>query len=110
MIDNSIVVDAVVHPWNLGPKNQDPQAVDVLEAVYGAHRLALDEQHFAYMLRPEEIFSDIAFETIATAEFAESPVEFGILHSLPCLGFTVGHVTVPDRAIAFRNKHPNRFK
>lgn len=110
MIGNTFVMDAVVHPWNLGPENQDPRALDVLEAVYGSHRLALDETHADYMLERDEIFSDISFDTVATAEFVESPVDFAILHALPCLGFTLGNVTLPERAIAFRNKHPDRFK
>ena len=110
MINDTIVVDVVVHPWDLSPENQNPNASNVLEAVYGAHRLALDDAHSGYMLKRDEIFSDISFETIATAEFVESPVDFAILHSLPCLGFTIGHLTLPDRAVAFRNKYPNRFK
>jgi predicted TIM-barrel fold metal-dependent hydrolase len=110
VIDNTFVADVVVHPWNLSPENQNPNALNVLEAVYGAHRLALDDAHSDYMLKRDEIFSDISFETIATAEFVESPVDFAVLHSLPCLGFTIGHLTLPDRAVAFRNKHPNRFK
>jgi len=109
VIDQSLVVDAVVHPWNLSPENQNPAALDVLEAVHASHRLALDEAHAGYRLAPHEILSDISFETVARAEFVESPVDFGVLHSLPNLGFTLGPVTVPDRAIAFRNKHPQRF-
>ena len=54
MIGNTFVMDAVVHPWNLGPENQDPRALDVLEAVYGSHRLALDEAHADYMLQRDE--------------------------------------------------------
>ena len=26
MIDNMLVVDAVVHPWNMSPGNQNPEA------------------------------------------------------------------------------------
>lgn len=110
MIGNQIVVDAVFHPWNLSPENQNPKAVPQLEAVYGSHRLAVDEAHHGYILKPEEIFTDISFEAVAEAEFVESPVDLAVIHSLPPLGFTLGNVTDPDRAAAFRDRHPNRFK
>ena len=28
MIDNMLVVDAVVHPWNISPGNRNPEAPD----------------------------------------------------------------------------------
>lgn len=110
MIGDQVVVDAVFHPWNLSPQNQNPKAVPQLEAVYGSHRLAVDEAHAGYVLTPEEIFTDISFETVAEAEFVESPVDLAVIHSLPPLGFTTGNVTDPDRAAAFRDRHPGRFK
>jgi uncharacterized protein len=38
MIADRLVVDAVVHPYNLSPENQDPAARAELEPVYAAHR------------------------------------------------------------------------
>jgi predicted TIM-barrel fold metal-dependent hydrolase len=110
MIDGRVIVDAVFHPWNLSPANQNPLAQPQLEAVYGSHALAVDDGHLAYKLSPEELFTDISFETVAEAEFVESPVDLAVIHSLPNLGFTRGHVTDPDRAAAFRARHPDRFK
>lgn len=110
MIGNQVVVDAVFHPWNLSPENQNPKAVPQLEAVYGSHRLAVDEAHQDYILEPEEIFTDISFEAVAHAEFVESPVDLAVIHSLPPLGFTTGNVTDPDRAAAYRDQHPQRFR
>ncbi len=110
MIGDRIIVDAVVHPWNLGPENRNNDAIAQLEAVYAAHRLALDPSHAQYMLNREEFFTDISFETVAQAEFVESPVDFAILHALPNLGFALGHVTEPGRAAAFRDRHPNRLR
>jgi len=34
-----VVVDAVVHPYNLAPGNQNPAAREQLETVYAAHCL-----------------------------------------------------------------------
>lgn len=55
MIGDTVVVDAVVHPYNLPPANQNPATAQQLEAVYKAHaastatlwmpdRLRLDER------------------------------------------------------------------
>jgi predicted TIM-barrel fold metal-dependent hydrolase len=110
VIGGQVVVDAVFHPWNLSPANQNPKAVPQLEAVYGSHRLAVDEAHQDYILEPEEIFTDISFEAVAHAEFVESPVDLAVIHSLPPLGFTTGNVTDPDRAAAYRDQHPQRFR
>lgn len=37
MLDGAVVVDAVVHRYNLEPANQNPPSSNQLEAVYGAH-------------------------------------------------------------------------
>lgn len=110
MIDGRIIVDSVFHPWNLAPENQNPKARPQLDAVYGSHALAVDEAHQAYKLSPEELFTDISFETLAEAEFVESPVDLAVIHALPNLGFTLGNVTDPDRAAGFRDRYPDRFR
>lgn len=109
MIDGEVIVDAVLHPWNLSPENQNPLAKPQLDAVYGSHALAVDDAHLAYKLSPEELFTDISFDAVAEAEFVESPVDLAVIHVLPNLGFTLGHVTDPDRAAAFRARYPNRL-
>lgn len=43
MLD-STVVDAVVHPYNLGPDNQAEGAIAQLKAIRAAHRLARGER------------------------------------------------------------------
>src|ERR1700722_9126485 len=109
MIANKIVIDAVVHPWNLAPQNQNPNATPQLEAVYAAHQLSSDAAHQQYVLARDEFFTDISFETIARAEFVESPVDLAVIHSLPNLGFALSYVTDPSRAAAFRDRYPGRF-
>src|ERR1700738_2349831 len=109
MIGDKIVVDAVVHPYDLAPSNQIPSAQQQLEAVYAAHRMASDARHQQFVLEHEEFFSDFSFEALAQAEFVESPVDLAVIHSLPGLGFARTHVTAPQRAAAFRAPHPDRF-
>lgn len=109
MIDDGVVVDSVVHPYNLAPDNQNPAAAKQLEAVYAAHLLATGEEHKDHQLTRAEFFSDFPFEAIADSLFVESPVDLAVIHALPNLGFANGYVTDPERAAAFRDRHPGRF-
>lgn len=110
MIDGMVIVDAVVHPWDMSPENQNPAATAQIDAVYGSHKLSFDEANAHYRLEPEEFFLDQSFETIGRAEFAESPVDFAVLHALPNLGFGLRHITRPEKCAAFRDAHPDRMK
>lgn len=110
MIDETVVVDAVVHPYNLAPDNQNPEAVEQLEAVYAAHVLATGPAHPEHLLSRDEFFSDFPFEAIADSLFVESPTDLAVIHALPNLGFAREHVTDPDRAAAFRYRYPDRFR
>jgi hypothetical protein len=110
VIDDAVVVDAVVHPYNLAPANQNPDAVAQLEAVYHAHVLATGPDHPEHLLQRDEFFADFPFEAIADSLFVESPVDLAIIHALPNLGFARDFVTDPDRAATFRDRHPDRFR
>lgn len=110
MINDMVIVDAVVHPWNMSPENQNPAALPQIEAVYASHRLSYDEANARYIMQPDEFFRDQTFETIARAEFVESPVDFALLHALPNLGFGLGHITLPEKCAAFCAQHPDRVK
>jgi predicted TIM-barrel fold metal-dependent hydrolase len=110
MIRNMIVADAVVHPYDLAPSNQIRAGTQQLEAVYAAHRMAVDARHQDFVLQHSEFFSDFSFEAMAQAEFVESPVDLAVIRALPGLGFAKQHVTSPQRAAAFRDRYPDRFK
>jgi uncharacterized protein len=105
-----VIIDAVVHPWNMSPENQNPAAQAQIDAVYASHKLSYDEAHADYILQPHEFFRDLGFDVIARAEFVESPVDFAILHSLPNLGFGLGHITLPEKCAALRDRFPHRTK
>jgi predicted TIM-barrel fold metal-dependent hydrolase len=109
VINNHIVADAVVHPYNLASANQEPSAQSQLEGVYAAHTVATIDEHAEFRLTPEEFFRDFPFEAMASALFVESPIDIAVIHALPNLGFAKGYVTDPDRAAAFRDLHPGRF-
>ena len=110
MIEDMIVVDAVVHPYDLAPQNQDPAARAQLETVYAAHRMSFDPPNQQYMLSHEEFFSDFPYDALAYAEFVESPVDLAVIHALPNLGMVLKNMTDPDRAAAVRDSYPNRFR
>ncbi|MET8430577.1 amidohydrolase family protein [Nocardia sp. NPDC004860] len=110
MLGNTVVVDAVVHPYDLCSANQAPGAERQLEAVYGAHRLAFGDRYRDHVLTREEFFADFSYEAMAEALFVESPVDFAVIHSLPSLGFVRDHVTKPARAAALVAKYPQRFQ
>jgi uncharacterized protein len=105
-----MIVDAVVHPWNMSPENQNPAAQAQIDAVYASHKLSYDEAHSDFILQPDEFFRDLSFDVIARAEFVESPVDFAVLHSLPNLGFGLGHITLPEKCAEFRDRFPHRTK
>lgn len=108
MIDDMVIVDAVVHPWNMSPENQNPAAQAQIDAVYASHKLSYDAANSDFVLQPNEFFRDIPFDVIAQAEFVESPVDYAVLHSLPNLGFGLGHITLPEKCAAFRDRFPHR--
>jgi hypothetical protein len=87
VIDAMLVVDAVVHPYDLSPANQDPAAKAQLETVYAAHRLSFDPGHAHFMLSHDEFFSD--FDALARAESVESPVDLAVIHALLNLGMVL---------------------
>lgn len=110
MIGGAVVVDAVVHPYNLAPANQNPAAQPQLDAVFAAHEIAMDEEHAEFSMTREEFFADVSFDTIARSLFVESPVDMAVIHALPNLGFAKDYVTDPRRAAEYRDRHPDRFR
>lgn len=108
MINDMVIVDAVVHPWNMSPANQNPAAQAQIDAVYASHKLSYNEANARFILQPEEFFRDLSFDVIGRAEFAESPVDYAVLHSLPNLGFGLGHITLPEKCAEFRQQFPHR--
>lgn len=109
MLQDFVVVDAVVHPYNLSPENQNPAALAQLESVHASHGRYTGDPGSPFALTREEFFSDFSFDVLADALFVESPTDYAFLHALPNLGFCRDHVTDPRRAAAFRDAHPERF-
>jgi uncharacterized protein len=108
MLGETLVVDAVVHPYNLAPENQIPEAREQLEAVHAYHRLCTGPNP-EYVLDAEEFLIDFDHEALTNAIFTESPVDLAIIHALPNLGFTQRGVTDPYRMAELRDRYPGRY-
>jgi uncharacterized protein len=109
VIGDMVVVDAVVHPYNLDAGNRAAGAEPQLEAVYAAHEMATRPDQKAFRLSREEFFIDFPFDAMARALFLESRTDMAVIHALPNLGFANDYVTDPRRAAEFRDRHPGRF-
>ncbi len=109
MIDGAVVVDAVVHPYNLSSDNQVPENFEQLRAVHTSHVICTGRDLPEYVLDESEFLVDFDHEALTRALFTESQVDLAILHSLPNLGFTKGYITEPDRVAALRDKYPGRY-
>lgn len=108
MIEGSIVVDAVVHPYNLSRSNWiDGSGRELMDAVHQYHTLFTKDP--STWLSRDEYLTDFPSFATAHAEFAESECDMAILHALPSLGFTAGSVTDLHKMAALRDRWPNRF-
>lgn len=121
MIGTTMVVDAVVHPYDLGPGNhpsgddtgglhQPPPSLTQFRALHPFHVLSSGGPgHPAWTLTEDEFFTDFDHDVLTAALFAESAVDVAIIHALPNLGFTKGGVTDVGRMAALRDRHPGRY-
>lgn len=108
MIGDNVVVDAVVHPHNLSRSNWPAGSpAKLMTSLHSFHRLLAKDP--AFWLAEQEFTTDFPAYATAHGEFAESQCDLGILHPLPCLGFTSGPVTDLHKAAAIRDRWPNRF-
>jgi len=110
LIGSTLVVDAVVHPYDLGPDNHPAGDETQLRALHPFHVLSSGGPgHPEWTLTEEEFFTDFDHEALTAALFAESAVDVAIIHALPNLGFTKGGVTDVGRMAALRDRYPDRY-
>jgi uncharacterized protein len=100
MFDDTMVIDAVAHPYNLSEENLEiPQRSNPL--------LWVKDETFALTL--EEKLVDFPAYATAHALFAESQVDMALLHALPRFSFTRGPFTDVHKMAAMRDRWPDRF-
>ena len=104
-----MIVDAVVHPYDLGRDNWPEGDETQLRALHPFHVVSSGGAANPWTLTEDEFFTDFDAEAMTAALFAESPVDMAVIHALPNLGFTRGGVTDVGRMAALRDRHPGRF-
>ncbi len=104
-----MIIDAVVHPYDLGPDNEPAGDDTQLRALHPFHVASSGGAERPWTLTETEFFTDFDHEALSAALFAESPVDMAVIHALPNLGFTRGGVTDVGRMAALRDRHPGRY-
>lgn len=109
MIGSTLVVDAVVHPYDLGPANHPVGDDTQLRALHPFHVVSSGGSDHPWALTEDEFFTDFDHDALTAALFAESAVDVAIIHGLPNLGFTAGGVTDVGRMAELRDRYPGRY-
>lgn len=109
MLNGHFVIDATVHPYNLGPDNvtETTSAWRRTKGLWLHHKMLSNDD--ASRLADYELFSDFDYDAFTEALFVESAVDYAFVHTLPNLGFNRDVLVRPERAAALRDKYPNRF-
>ena len=101
MTDDTLVIDAVVHPFNTSPEN--------MEIALQGEASPLYVKDAKYALASSESRSDFPIYAAAHALFVESDVDMGILHALPRFSFTKGPLCALEKVVGMRDRWPDRF-
>jgi predicted TIM-barrel fold metal-dependent hydrolase len=109
MINDMLVVDAVVHAGNVTKENVaepiQPMADPLLEAIYGLHVMLSPESH---RLPPEELLQDWSGEELERLLFLESDVDLCDYHSLPLDDFFVDGLVRFGKGVEMKRRSPQR--
>jgi uncharacterized protein len=109
VLDGHIVIDATVHPFNLGEANWvDSARREQMAFAHGNHKLYTTDPA-TWCLTQDEYLTDFPIYGSAHAAFAESACDIAILHSLPNMGFTIGPTCDVHKMAAIRDRWPDRF-
>jgi uncharacterized protein len=112
VLNGKFVVDATVHPFDYSEENWGDGYKQVMGG-YHHHRLynkVVESTRPDYLLRQNEFVSDFDPYAMTHALFAESDVDYAIIHALPNLGFTKGVVTDLHKMVKLRERFSDRFK
>jgi predicted TIM-barrel fold metal-dependent hydrolase len=101
MPDDTLVIDAVVHPFDLSPENLEISLDTASPLMY--------TKDMEYMITKEEQLQDFPMWAAAHALFAESQADLGVLHALPRFAFTKVSLSPLSKMVAMRDRWPNRF-
>jgi predicted TIM-barrel fold metal-dependent hydrolase len=109
MIEDMLVVDAVVHAANVTKENVaeplQPMAEPLMEATYGLHAMLSPDSH---RLPPERFLRDWSAEELESVVFGESDVDLCDYHSLPLDDFFVDGLVRLEKGVELKQRNPHR--
>jgi uncharacterized protein len=109
VLDDMLVVDAVVHPYDLSPENLAPGGDELADLIFRTHVAFSGTDSPEFALRAEEFLVKFDIQALDAAVFRESPTDLAIIHTLPNLGFQNGPMCSPETSAALRSLHPDRY-
>jgi len=112
VINGKFIADATVHPFDYSEPNWG-NGYKQIEGAFHHHLLynkALERTRPDFLLRKTEFIQDFPGYSVAHALFAESWIDFAIIHALPNLGFTSGVICDLMKMVDLRARFPDRFK
>jgi predicted TIM-barrel fold metal-dependent hydrolase len=109
MIDNTIVIDAVVHGYNSPPETYThPASAVVVESLYsGYHRVFSPRGDRRWQLERERFVRADA-DLLGHALFAESQTDYAIYHDIPLYGLYKGGASPLWVGRELRERQPDR--
>ncbi|HZP28389.1 MAG TPA: amidohydrolase family protein [Acidimicrobiia bacterium] len=111
MIDDAVVLDAVIHAYNFSPENQkNPELCSQLGGMlYGLCSSYAPRTQPEYTLDVERFMAPPDPDLIAHALFAESPTDIAIYHDVPQWGLLEDGGSPIWVGQELRERYPGRF-
>jgi uncharacterized protein len=105
MIDGTPVVDAVIHAYNMDPRNYANKYAKPLADLVYQSGVALSPKGFSYT--PAQFYRDWPIEDVINQVFLESHTDFAVYHVLPIGSFHDGLCSL-EKAVEINQRWPNR--
>jgi predicted TIM-barrel fold metal-dependent hydrolase len=106
MIDRMPVIDAVVHAYNMDPRNRAGEGAETIcEIVYESVRVAARP---GFLVAKDDYLVDWTIEEVANMLFLESSTDLAVTHVLPIYAFKDGLCSLA-KAVEAQRRWPNRF-
>lgn len=106
MIDGIVVIDAVVHPYNLAPENFRTTTAQYIRQIVSDGNRAVAPQ--GYRLTADAYEREWGIEEVANMSFVESYADLAAYHVLPIRAFHDGFCSV-EKGLEAQQRWPDRF-
>jgi len=107
MIDDTFVIDAVVHPYNWATENAvGDYAVEFTRANHAFHEILTPDP--AFRLTASEFIREWTIEELADALFVEGGVDYALCHAIGVTDFYRDGLSSVEKASEMARRWPNR--